>query len=281
MIKPLARTFTSLSLLSTAVALSACGVAIDKGHCLAIDGKTRDYGSIDEPVMDALAGIDEIIYTDNLRRLAIDESDDGTLSLRQKMVPSENGSERVLAGVKIKPARTYTLRQSVMFEPEFDWGGENEGGKLGFGLAGGSAPSGGDHQPDGFTVRFMWRGHGDGTAGLSVYSYAADRPTSRTKGMSYGEDLVIEGYELPIGEWIDMQMEVTTNSTLTDSDGSVRVLVNGNLLLEHDDIRWQAKGGEPTIDQLLYSTFYGGNDPTWSPETTTHIRFADVCWAAS
>lgn len=267
-------------LLATALSLLVSSVSADNQQCLSLDGKLRKHGSINAGTLSSLTGFDNLLYTDNLRRLSVGESADGRISLRQKMVPDASGSERVLAGARLKPARTYTLRQSVLFEPGFDWGGENEGGKLGFGLAGGTAASGGELQPDGFTVRFMWRGHGDGSAGLSVYSYAANRVTSRVKGQSFGEDLVVEDYRLPIGKWIDMQLKVTANSTLEASDGSVSVRVNGKLLLQRDHIQWQAAGGRPEIDQLIYSTFYGGNDSSWSPESTTYIRFADVCWSA-
>jgi len=45
------------------------------------------------------------------------------------------------------------------------------------------------------------------------------------------------------------------------------------------DMAWQTAGDTPTIDSFLYSTFYGGSGPEWSPDKTTHLRLADVCWA--
>ena len=190
-------------------------------------------------------------------------------------MPSSRGSARVSARADLAPARTYRLAQSYYFEPGFDWGGRNEGGKMGFGFGGGSAPSGGQLQPDGFTSRFMWRGNKDGTAHAAVYAYSADR----SQNLPYGDDHRLEDFQIPVGRWFTLVMEVELNSSTGSSDGSLRAWADGRLALERRNMAWQTRGSTPRVEDLFFSTFYGGADPSWSPDGTTHIRFADVCWA--
>jgi len=121
----------------------------------------------------------------------------------------------------------------------------------------------------------MWRGNKDGTARMTIYSYAADRKQS----LPYGDDHPLEGFNVPIGEWFDLAMEVTANSDISKSDGSLKAWANGTQLLEMEGIQWQASGDKPAVQRLMYTTFYGGNDSSWSPDKTTYIRFADVCWS--
>ena len=130
-------------------------------------------------------------------------------------------------------------------------------------------------QTDGFTLRLMWRGNRDGTARIVTYSYAADRG----QHLPYGDDYPLEGFEIPIGEWFDITLEVKTNSSTSASDGSLRAWANGQLRLQRDNIAWQTSGSQPAIQKLVFTTFYGGNDSTWAPSHTTYIRFADACWA--
>lgn len=87
-----------------------------------------------------------------------------------------------------------------MFEDGWSWGGKHQGGKLGFGLGGGSTPAGGEVKPDGFTCRLMWRGNHDGTGRLCVYSYAADR------GKTYRRDLNFDPGTVTIGKWHDVEV---------------------------------------------------------------------------
>ena len=97
---------------------------------------------------------------------------------------------------------------SIFLEPGWEWGGEvSQGGKLGFGLGGGSVPSGGTIDPSGFTARLMWRGAQDGTAKLGIYSYAADRPER------YGEENLFD-IDARIGEWMDVIYEISLNLSL-------------------------------------------------------------------
>lgn len=244
-------------------------------QCMEFPETNIGFGSVDNDDWRAWVAPTKHRYSGSNQHLSISQSDDGVPTLRQQLVPSSKGSQTVAAGAYLTSANTYRLTQSIFLEPGFDWGGKNEGGKLGFGFGGGSAPSGGLLQTDGFTVRFMWRGNKDGTAHMVIYSYAADRNQS----LPYGDDHPLESFVVPVGEWFDLGMEITVNSAIEKSDGSLRAWANGELALQLDNIQWQSSGDKPAVQGLTYSTFYGGADSSWSPDHTTHIRFANVCWS--
>ena len=242
-------------------------------HCLALPESDLDFGSISKADWESWIG--DVRFVVGSEFLAVEESQDNKRTLRQKLVPHPRGTDRVLAGANLPSARAYRLTQSVYLEPGFEYGAKNEGGKLGFGFGGGSAPSGGEVAPDGFTARFMWRGNKDGSAYITMYSYASDRHTN----FPWGDNYSLEHFSVPIGEWFELSMELTANSSIDRADGSARAWVDGELSMERSDILWQSDGGTPMVEYLFYAAFYGGNDSSWSPGKTTYIRFADVCWS--
>ena len=244
------------------------------GQCLRFQNEPLSFGEVTNSTWRSWVSPLNFSYSENPQFLQAIDNSDGS-SIRQKFEPASNGSARVLASAYLPSERTYRLTQSVFLEPDFDWGGTEEGGKLGFGFSGGSAPSGGLLQTDGFSARFMWRGNKDGTANLVLYSYAADR----TQNLPYGDDYPLSGFDVPTGQWIDLTMEVTVNSTSSASDGSVRVWADGVLRLQRDNIQWQSTGSDPAVQALSYASFYGGNSSAWSPGQTTYVQFKNVCWA--
>ena len=191
---------------------------------------------------------------------------DGRRALGVRLDSSVSPSTRLGAGAVLPSTKTASLEQWVYFDKDFDWGGSNEGGKLGFGLAGGSRPAGGLTKQDGFTSRFMWRDNG------SIYAYIYDASTS-----GYGDDYSL-GFTAPRGSWFKLKMEVEMNSEAGVADGVLRAWVNGNLMLERDNMEWFGQG-IPQIDSLLHFTFHGGDDGTWSPSRTNHVYFADIGWS--
>lgn len=242
-------------------------------HCLELPFERLNFGSIGHT--NWKQWIPDTQYSVGADSLAVEFMDDGKRALRVQLNPTDEGSNHVQAGSKIAPNQTYRLKQSVYLETGWDWGGKNKGGKLGFGLGGGSTPTGGLVKNDGFTVRFSWRGNRDGSARITAYSYAADR----TLNLPFGDELILDGFNPPINKWFDLMMEVRTNSSSDVSDGTLKAWANDRLLLEKYNIRWQSAGSKPLIDKLLFTTFYGGNGPTWAPERTTYVRFSDVCWS--
>jgi len=211
-------------------------------------------------------------YVVNPNNLSITDKQ-SEYALRQRFVPSEEGSERVTGAFRIENRTTYELKQSILFEEGFDWGGNSESGKFGFGLGGGSAPSGGKTDKDGFTVRLAWYGQGDGTATANLYTYSVDR----TQNLPYGDLLSISNFIVPVGEWFEVAMRVSMNSELDVADGSLSVLINDELMFERNNIHWQSEGEKPSIDRLIYSTFHGGNTPDWTPDETVYAQFSNIC----
>jgi len=213
-----------------------------------------------------------LAYIVNAHNLSITASQSRN-ALRQRFVPSEQGSERVIGAFTVDSRTTYELKQSIFIEKGFDWGGEIESGKFGFGLGGGSAPSGGKTDKDGFTVRLAWVGDSDGTVTANFYTYSVDR----TQNLPYGDLHTIPNFTVPVGEWFDVAMRVTVNSEVDVADGSLSVIIDGEPMFERKNIHWQSEGEKPTIDRVIYSTFHGGNTSEWTPDETVFAQFSNIC----
>lgn len=240
--------------------------------CIHLDGGYADFGTLSKD--NWRAWIPDVRYSIGDDFLAVENAGTEGDVIRQKYVPSSIGSARVISASTIPVQKTYRLAQSIYLEPGWDWGGDaSQGGKLGFGFGGGTSPSGGSVDYAGFTARIMWRGQLDGTAKIGIYSYAADRPKQ------YGEDILIENYLAPIGEWINLIIEIQTNSSISSYDGRMRIWLDGEEVLDKQNVGWQLAGGEPSIDSLFYSSFYGGSDSSWAPDTTTYAKVRNVCWS--
>lgn len=265
----------ALGLTSDAASAGSVSVEDVASTCLDLGSDDIDFGGVTDDDWDAWTGID-LDFASNEQFLATNTAGDVPV-LRQRLVPSSQGSARVTVQGDLDAATTYTMSQRVLFEPGFDWGREKQGGKLGFGLGGGTSPTGGDIDPSGFSVRFMWRGNSDGTARIVIYSYASDR----TQNLPYGDDHELVGFDAPIGSWFTLTMEVTANSAHGQSDGRVRAWADGDLALDLEGVLWQDAGSVPQVDRFIYATFYGGNGWEWAPNSTTFIQFGDVCWNAS
>ena len=244
------------------------------GQCLQLPDTPSSRGDIVDDDIERWINIKNWEFITNSVYLSTDFTADGHAYLQQKLQPTEKGSVRVVGRGELIAARTYSLTQSLYLKKGFDWGAQNEGGKLGFGLGGNTSPTGGDTRNDGFSARLMWRGNGDGSARLVVYAYTADR----NQNLPYGDDYILKDFQVPVGEWFTVTLEVTANFTTKRTDGSIRAWVNDDLKLQRNGIHWQSEGPEPLVDRLLYATFHGGNDPTWSPDQAVYARFKSVCW---
>ncbi len=142
------------------------------------------YAPFDTVDLSKIRGWNEsLAYVINPHSLSVADGPNGSSVFRQRFVPSELGSERVIAAFDVEPRHTYELRQSVFFENDFHWGINVQSGKFGFGNAGGSTPAGGKLDADGFTVRLGRFDRGDGTTSAALYFYSADR----TNNLPYGD----------------------------------------------------------------------------------------------
>lgn len=183
--------------------------------------------------------------------------------LRQRYVPNSIGSPRVGWQFPVKGGTEVWASYRLYFEPGWEW---VKGGKLP-GLAGGTAPTGGDFDDNGFSARMMWRSGGR----LVLYAYHHDRPTK------YGEDFVLKeadgkDWVAPIGQWFTIRQRLKMNSSGSAWDGEAEVWIDGKQKLLKKGLRWR-KSTSYSADRFLYSSFYGGNDSTWAPSKTTYARF--------
>jgi hypothetical protein len=157
----------------------------------------------------------------------------------------------------------------VKFDQDFEW---VKGGKLP-GLCGGECPTGGrDVERDRFSIRYMWRGGGE----AMVYSYLTQPPNPGT-GLNMG---VGKWSWQSDGKWHHVQEELVLN-TSTNDDGIIRVWYDRPTsdppTFEQKNLMYYDRTAYPDrgIDKLLFSTFHGGSDASWSPDRDVYAYFAD------
>jgi len=136
------------------------------------------------------------------------------------------------------------------------------GGKLP-GLYGGQAPTGGERTRDGtgFTTRFMWRPNGAG----EVYAYTLG------KSAHYGDSLGRGAFYFFPGHWHGLEQEIQVNRP-GSADGVIRVWVDGVQVLEKTNAVFRDEA-EVTFDGLIFSTFFGGHDPSWASPVDQTVEF--------
>jgi hypothetical protein len=149
------------------------------------------------------------------------------------------------------------LAYDVAFEPGFDFA---KGGKLP-GLYGGDAPSGGADTSRGFSTRYMWRTGGAG----EVYAYLPE------KTAQYGESISTGAWAFIPGQWQHLEQEVVVNHT-GSYDGVLRVWVDGKLVANWTDIFYRVSD-DVLVAGLMFSTFFGGHDPSWASPRTQSAFF--------
>lgn len=115
---------------------------------------------------------------------------------------------------------------------------------------GGGYPSG----YDGWSTRGMWRQNG----ALENYVYHAGQTNY------YGDDL-FWGSNGSRGQWHRIQQRVVLN-TPGVADGIIETWLDGKKVLSVTDMLYR-KTGAIGINLFYFSTFYGGNDPSWAPSS--------------
>jgi hypothetical protein len=167
---------------------------------------------------------------------------------------------RIRSGATDSICLSYWLR----FDSKFQF---VKGGKLP-GLCGGNCPSGGDQTNgrDGWSARYMWRERGAG----EVYAYVLP-------ALAFGTELGEGKWTFVQGAWHHLEELITLN-TPGQPDGSVTVWYDRKGPADPPD--YQIKSVEYRtvatlrIDQIFFSTFFGGQDPTWATPVDTYVDFA-------
>lgn len=155
------------------------------------------------------------------------------------------------------------------------------GGKLP-GLAGGAGNTGGDKPTgtDGFSARMMWRTDGSGgsptnrdTANAVQYVYHPDQPTDNGEDFRWDDNAAGDWAVFESDTWYHFQHRVVMN-TPGQHDGIVQAWLDDELVLDVQDLRFRDVASLQ-IDELLFSTFFGGSSAIWETTKTEHTYFDD------
>jgi len=184
------------------------------------------------------------------------------------------------AGFKAKPVdlstvgRELTLEYELMFKEGFDF---VKGGKLP-GLYGGKKScSGGKNSDQCWSMRYMWRKHGD----AEIYAYL---PGNQRDGFcddrdikcnfKYGHSLGRGAWRFSVGQWHQLKQTITLNN-VGSMDGSVTVSLDGKQVYRREglSIRTLEKVG---FEGIMFSTFYGGSNKSWAPKKDTWTYFRNL-----
>jgi hypothetical protein len=155
------------------------------------------------------------------------------------------------------------LRYRVRFAEGFAFA---KGGKLP-GLYGGDGPVGGAVADAGFSTRLMWRAAGRG----ELYAYLP--LAGNTSGRQYGQSLGRGAWRFPAGRWVTVEQEIVLNDPGA-ANGIARVWIDGVLSLERRDLVFRHVPAV-RIEGLMFSTFFGGSDPSWASPRDQEASFAD------
>jgi len=200
-------------------------------------------------------------------RVAVFEGPEARLgrSIRVTYPQGAVGAEPGGAQWKLRLGGSYNelfCSYAVRFAPPFDF---VRGGKLP-GLIGGAGNTGG-HKPtgfDGWSARMMWQAGGEAIQ----YVYHVDQPTEY--GEAFHWNLGGQRYFRP-GTWHRVEHRIVIN-TPGVRDGIVQGWFDGALALDRRDVRFR-NVNTFSIDGFYFSTFFGGDDPSWAPTKDERIDF--------
>ncbi len=158
------------------------------------------------------------------------------------------------------------LEFEVFFDKDFEW---VQGGKMHGFISGnpdtdstGCAP-----QPkNGWSFRLMWVKKGT----IILYIYDQSRIQSKEKcgvGTYSSPNVLVKD------RWLNIKMYMKLNSKGDKSDGVARLYIDNKLILQRNDIKFRGVDTGATIDYIIFSTFYGGSDTSWSPSKTTYAYY--------
>jgi hypothetical protein len=282
---------------STSLFLTACGVDVgDRGasdaglrervprHTI---GHAADLGLLPAAPPDQYAYTDGALFRQNFENMTWLEGQvwsfdglatipyttggiDGTILLATYPPFGDEGPDEIAKPFDLSGSVTSaTLSFDVKLHSQFEF---VKGGKM-HGLAGGTMTTGCDPiDPDGWSVRMMWRHIPETTADDArpeLYIYHQDRDSHTPCGDEFP---TTTGFTFQRGQWYRVELYVKMNTGIWAFDGRAMLYINGVLMVDKQGLRLTANMGVQ-IDKFLVSTFYGGDDHTWSPDNTTYAYF--------
>ncbi|KAI0063587.1 hypothetical protein BV25DRAFT_1824143 [Artomyces pyxidatus] len=172
------------------------------------------------------------------------------------------------------PFQSMMISYEVAFDEGYDW---VKGGKLP-GLRGGPNPNNcsGGNQANGtncFSTRLMWRKNGAG----EVYAYIP-RPNNICNAPNiqcndqFGISMSRGSFTFQSGKWNHVTLLVRLNSPLDVANGQVNLYFNDVEAFSQNNLDFRSSDAI-TAGGMYFSTFFGGDDPSWAPPNTTHTYF--------
>ena len=150
------------------------------------------------------------------------------------------------------------LTYELKFDQNFNFvkGGKLPGLYGGTGNTGGKIPNG----HDGFSTRYIWKENGVG----AIYAYL---PTSKTWGTAIGQG----SWSFSVGRWHVLEQLVKLNRP-GRADGVISIWYDRKLVHSETGLIFRDTK-DLTIDGLLFSTFFGGNNASFATPVSTNIQF--------
>lgn len=200
----------------------------------------------------------------------------GGKSLRAFYPEGEIGPEKsgALAPFSVPGSREYYLSFWVRFSDDFSWGTTQFAGKVGIGLSGGDACSGGEQcdGTNGFSSRPIWT-RSNGTA--AVYYYSMEHEGE------FGDHVVLkkDGADIqwPKGKWVNVVQRLKVNTVSggqANPDGEIEIFYNGESAAEKTGLRFVTNDDQ--IDKAHFSSFAGGGTPEFAPANDSYMWFDDI-----
>ncbi|KAG0378539.1 hypothetical protein BGX24_003519 [Mortierella sp. AD032] len=128
------------------------------------------------------------------------------------------------------------------------------------------------------TMRMMWRQNGVG----EVYAYVPADPKSSFCRDSqvlcndqYGKSIGRGQVYFEPGVWTRLDMVMELNEPAGNSNGTLQVYQNGNLAIHMNNIPYRSSG-MVGFQGLLFSSFFGGSDPTYATPVDQSVYFRNV-----
>ncbi|KAG0205116.1 hypothetical protein BGX33_008116 [Mortierella sp. NVP41] len=128
------------------------------------------------------------------------------------------------------------------------------------------------------TMRLMWRQNGVG----EVYAYVPADPKSAfcrdsevTCNDQYGKSIGRGQIYFQPGIWTRLDMVMELNEPAGNSNGTLQVYQNGNLAIHMSNVPYRSSG-MVGFQGLLFSSFFGGSDPTYATPLDTSVYFRNV-----
>jgi hypothetical protein len=181
----------------------------------------------------------------------------GSKAIKVTYVGNSQGSERVLVSHKIPKSKVYTLNFDAKLCSGFDFA---KGGKF-HGLGPLNPVAGGNSVPStGYSARAMF--HSD--ASIQSYVY------SQNMRSQYGDVVRAKNFKFQPGRYYAVTYQVGVNDPATQSNGFMRVYIDGVQVINHTGIKFRGSSADSTLIQtLMFNTFFGGHDSSWAPRTAS------------